>query len=150
MNVAKDTQKREGISVTLRLGLATLFATLLAFTLFMLLSGKLVSLSPYLLLFGIVPALAYGVGIFLNVLLQNFACGKIDIVQIALSNLFNFAIPAATLALAFYVSFLRSPIESILPESIDYQVKTQFALSFWLFWAALYSQVFTSGFLSIC
>ncbi len=151
MNDPKDTKKATGISMTLRLGLAAFLAGVVTFIVILVYVTKIsIHFNPSMLSYVFIPTFTYIVGIIINTVLQNNACGKIDIVRVATSNLFNFVVPLVTIGLVNFIPFLKSPIESIFPFSFDFTLKSQLAVAFWLFWAILYSQVFASGFISIC
>ncbi len=151
MNDPKESKKPSGVSMTLRLGLAVFLAGVVTFSMILLYVTKLyLNINPNMLTYIFIPTFTYIVGIIMNTVLQNNACGKIDIVRVATSNLFNFIIPLVTIVLVTYIPLLKSPIESIFPFSFDFILKSQLALAFWLFWSILYSQVFVSGFISIC
>lgn len=141
----------QGISVTLRFGIAAVLATAISLLVFLMYSLQVnVYLNPYVFYYFLIPFLTYILGVIINIFLQNKVCNKIDIAQIALSNLINFGLPLIVLTLTNIVTILKSPIESVLPFSFDYTLKTQLSTIFWLFWSILYSQIFTSGFITVC
>lgn len=145
------TSGTSGISVTLRFGLAAVLATAISLLVFLMFTLKVnLYINSYVLVYFLIPLLTYICGVVLNIFLQNKVCNKIDIGQIALSNLINFILPLSILVLVNFVSILKSPIESVLPFSLETPLKTQIATIFWLFWSILYSQIFTSGFITIC
>ena len=151
MNDSKDTEKREGISISLRAGLAFVLAILMSILLMLSYNSNVnLYINPYIFLFLLIPTITYILGIIINVGIQSIACGKIDIVKIATSNLFNFAIPLTTLLLVSFIPFFKAIIDSAFPLTYDYNYKSQLSTTFYLFWSILYSQVFTSGFITIC
>lgn len=151
MNVAQDTKKKDGISLTMRLGLAVVLAVIVTvFFIIMYIQKIYLLINPFLFLFGMVPFFSYIFGLFINMIVQKYACDSIDIIKISTSNLFNFAIPLGALAITYFVPLINSPIESILPLTMDIYTKSQIATGFWLFWSILYSQTFASGFITVC
>ena len=146
-----DESKTQGVSITLRFGLAALLATVVAFIVFLMYTLQVnVYLNSYVFYYFLIPFITYIFGVLINIFLQNKVCNKIDIGQLALSNLINFMLPLIVLVIINYFSILKSPIESVLPYSYDYMFKTRLSTIFWLFWSILYSQVFTSGFITVC
>jgi hypothetical protein len=151
MNDPNDTKKPVGISMTLRFGLAAALAFVVTICVIIMYITKMyLNLNHYFFTYFLIPTLTYVLGIIINLTLQNSACGKINVVRVVISNLFNFVIPLATIGIVSFFTMLKSPIESVFPISFDYILKSQLALAFWLFWSILYSQIFVSGFITIC
>jgi hypothetical protein len=97
------------------------------------------------------PLIAYVIAVILNALSQKSIClnGRTNI-----SQSFNVAlIPVIavffTYLAANYIQFLGKPITALFPNS-NIETQKQLILGFYVFWAGVYSQIISGGFLQVC
>ena len=99
--------------------------------------------------FIIIPIIAYVGSTILNIISQTTICSKSNIGQAFTLGLIGLAISFITYLLAANVELLASPITALLP-NMDPFNRQRFIIGFYLFWAGLYSQIVTSGFVQGC
>jgi hypothetical protein len=96
-----------------------------------------------------IPIIAYSIAVILNVLSQKSICHKANVSQ-AFSLALIQAIVVFIMYLASnYVSFMGSPIAALFPNS-GIMMQKQLTLGFYAFWAGLYAQIISGGFLQAC
>jgi len=97
----------------------------------------------------VLPVLGYGITIGFNSFIQAINCGSVNIKQIALGSL---SVPLAILAglILTLSSFIRSPIESAFDSRQRGEYGLIFAIAFWMFWAGMFGESFSSGFAQSC
>ena len=101
------------------------------------------SLTPsltYLILLVILPVLTYGITSMFNVFIQMIRCGKINGNQVLINGFPSVGLVAVLGGLAQVLGFMRYPVVSILPDSFSDEVKKGIAVSFYVFWGAVYGQ----------
>lgn len=94
----------------------------------------------YVVYFILLPIITYGMTAIFNVFIQLIRCGSVNAQQVGMN-----AFPAVVLVgifgtLASHLGFLRFPIESLLPALFDVSMKKGIAVSFFIFWGAVYGQ----------
>ncbi len=97
------------------------------------------------------PLIAYVIAVILNTLSQKSICfnGKANV-----SQSFNLAIiPVVIVFITYlatnYISFLSKPITALFPNS-NVLTQQQLTTGFYMFWAGVYSQIISGGFLQVC
>jgi hypothetical protein len=101
------------------------------------------SLTPgliYLILFVILPIVTYGITSMFNVFIQMIRCGKINANQVLINGFPSVGLVGFLGGLAQLFGFMRYPVISILPDSFSDEVKKGIAVSFYVFWGAVYGQ----------
>jgi hypothetical protein len=101
------------------------------------------SLTPgliYLILFVILPIVTYGITSMFNVFIQMIRCGKINANQVLMNGFPSVGLVGFLGGLAQLFGFMRYPVISILPDSFSDEVKKGIAVSFYVFWGAVYGQ----------
>lgn len=94
----------------------------------------------YAILFGLLPIVTYCMTCIFNIFIQLIRCGSINGIQIATAAAPSVGFVAVLGGLASMIGFLRSPIESILPIGLTPDMKKGIAVSFYIFWGAVYGQ----------
>jgi hypothetical protein len=97
----------------------------------------------------IIPIIAYISATGLNLLTQNAICTKSNTGQAFTLGSIAAVVSVITYLLASNVGLLGSPIRALFP-NMDVFTQKRFIIGFYLFWAGLYSQIFTSGFVQAC
>lgn len=102
-----------------------------------------------LLKWAVLPALAYGITLAINSLIQVLSCGSVNIQRIAMSSLF---VPGAVLIglVLTLAGFIRSPIEKAVPLAYRLQYGGMIALAYYSFWAAMFGEAFAGGLAQAC
>lgn len=101
------------------------------------------SLTPsltYLILLVILPVLTYGITAMFNVFIQMIRCGKINGNQVLINGFPSVGLIAILGGMSQVFGFMRYPVTSILPDSFSDEVKKGIAVSFYVFWGAVYGQ----------
>lgn len=95
------------------------------------------------------PTLGYIITIGFNSFIQNIFCGSINIKQILIGSL---SVPIAIILFLIlsYFSFVRYPIESAVPSNLRDNYGGIFAIAFYMFWAGMFGESFSSGFSQSC
>lgn len=99
--------------------------------------------------FIIIPIIAYIAATILNILSQNTICSKANTSQAFTLGLIAMGISALTYLLAANIGLLGKPITALFP-NMDPLTQRRFIIGFYLFWAGVYSQIFSSGFVQAC
>lgn len=97
----------------------------------------------------LIPLIAYVLAAILNILTQKTICSNVNVGQA-----FKLSTLSAVLVVVIYmaansVGFLGQPIRAMLPNA-DPATQKRFILGFYLFWAGLYSQILSGGFMQVC
>jgi hypothetical protein len=97
----------------------------------------------------VLPVLGYGITVGFNSFIQVINCGSVNIKQIALGSL---SVPLAILVglVLSLSSFIRSPVESAFGSNERGLYGLIFAIAFWMFWAGMFGESFSSGFAQSC
>lgn len=140
------------VDSTLRVAFGLVHGFLLAmiFPLLYIFVPTLVKSMPLLTLLLAIPALSYVSGFGLNALSQYIYCNKVTVSQVALVSTFAPAFVIGFSLLAWFLPFLRSPVESILPLTADGDMKYAMGFAFYLLWAGIYGQNIAAGMLQAC
>ena len=94
----------------------------------------------YLIIFIIMPVITYGVTCIFNIFIQMIRCGEINATQVMINGFPSVGFVAVLGGLSYFFGFLRSPVESILPVGFQEDMKKGIAVSFYIFWGAVYGQ----------
>lgn len=94
----------------------------------------------YLILFGILPIVTYGITCIFNIFIQLLRCGSVNANQVLVNGVPSVGFVALLGGLASGLGFLRYPVESILPIGFSDDIKKGIAVSFYIFWGAVYGQ----------
>ncbi len=97
----------------------------------------------------LIPIIAYVAGTFLNILTQNSICKKSNTGQAFALGGISAGAALITYLLAANIGLLGSPIRALFP-TMDVFTQKRFIIGFYLFWAGLYSQILSSGFVQAC
>jgi hypothetical protein len=146
---ADPKQKSTPLDVTTRASIAALHGLFLVVFLYFVVYTIPIfqqSFYGYLLL----PGASFIIGFILNTVLQQYVCGKLNIVQISLNSLFAPALVAVFSFLLYFIPFLLTPLNDVLPNSLDLVIKSVLSKGFYMFWAGLYGQTIASGFVQAC
>jgi len=102
--------------------------------------GNLTTGLVYLILFGILPIVTYGITCIFNIFIQIIRCGEVKASQVLINGFPSVGFVAMLGGLAGMSSWVRSPVESILPFGFSDDIKKGIAVSFFIFWGAVYGQ----------
>ena len=94
----------------------------------------------YLILFGLLPIITYGITCIFNVFIQLIRCGSVQGTQVLINGLPGVVFVSILGSIASISSWLRYPVESILPLNFSNSIKKGIAVSFFIFWGAVYGQ----------
>ena len=97
----------------------------------------------------IIPISAYVGATILNLIAQNSICSKSNMSQAFTLGLVSMAISTLTYLLAANIGLFARPITALFP-NMDPFTQKRFIIGFYLFWAGVYSQIFSSGFVQAC
>lgn len=152
MNADKNESKAKtntNLNSTLRVIFSLTHAVLLVFCIiFIYVSfGEVTS---FWVLFGVLTGVSFVLGLFFNALTQYMGCSKINFPQVALNSLFSPGLVAFFLTLLRIVPDIETPVRSVLPVTLTPIYQKAISQGFYMFWAALYGQVFASGFVQVC
>lgn len=137
-------------TVRVAFGLVHGFLLAMVFPLMYIFVPNLVKVYPLLCLLGIIPILSYASGLGLNALSQYIYCNKVSLPQVAIVSTFAPAFVVAFSLIVWFLPFLRSPVESILPLTADGDMRYALGFAFYLLWAGIYGQNVASGMLQVC
>lgn len=137
-------------TVRVAFGLVHGFLLAMVFPLLYIFVPNIVKSYPLLSLLGIIPILSYLSGLGLNALSQYIYCNKVSLPQIALVSSFAPGFVILFSLFAWFLPFLRSPVESILPLTADGDMRYALGFAFYLLWAGIYGQNIASGMLQAC
>lgn len=97
----------------------------------------------------IIPLIAYILASVLNILAQKTICSNVNVGQAFKLG----TVSAASIVLVYLaannIHILGQPIRTLLPNA-DPGTQRRFILAFYLFWAGLYSQILSGGFMQVC
>lgn len=141
-----------GIDTTLRISFGIVHGLLLAmaFPLFYVVLPMFTHSRNIVVLVFFIPLISYLWGLGLNALSQYITCKTVSGQQIAIASSLGPAFVLLFSTIVYFASFLRSPVESILPLSADGDMKYALGFSFYLFWAGMYAQTISSGMVQSC
>jgi hypothetical protein len=97
----------------------------------------------------IIPIIAYILAVILNVLSQKSICSKANVSQAFGLAVIQVVIVAIMYLASSYLSFMGKPISALFPNSGAIMQK-QLTVGFYTFWAGLYAQIISGGFLQAC
>ena len=96
-----------------------------------------------------VPVIAYVMAVLLNLLTQKTVCKKTNASQAFSLSAISAVIAFIVYLAATYIPVIGSPIRSLMPNS-DALMQRKFIQGFYLFWAGLYGQIVSGGFMQMC
>jgi len=99
--------------------------------------------------FIILPILAYIIAVILNILSQKSICHKANVSQSFNLAIIQVAVIMVIFIAANYLSFMGTPIIALFPNS-NPALQKQLIVGFYTFWAGLYAQIISGGFLQAC
>lgn len=137
-------------TVRVAFGLVHGFLLAMVFPLMYIFIPDYVKAAPLASLLLVVPILSYLSGLGLNALSQYIYCNKISVPQVAIVSTFAPAFVLGFTLLVWFLPFLRSPVESILPATADVDMKYAMGFAFYLLWSGIYGQNIASGMLQSC
>ena len=141
-----------GVDSTIRVAFGLVHGLVLAMAvpLFFLYAPATMKQMPLLLFFVILPAISYVWGLGLNALSQYIRCQTVSIQQVALVSTVGPGFVLFFSALAYFLPFVRGPVEAVIPASADADMKYALGFAFYLLWAGIYSQNVGSGMVQSC
>ena len=107
-------------------------------------------------LFLLLPVFSFLTSSFSNWFLQYLYCGGVSIQRIFTGAAVSPIAAILLVGLSYFLPFLRQPISQLIPESSqETPEETLFSrniwgYSFYLFWAGVYAQTFSSGMIAAC
>lgn len=137
-------------TIRISFGLVHGFLLAMIFPLLYIFVPDYVKSMPLASLLVVVPALSYISGLGLNALSQYIYCNKVNFGQVAVVSTFAPAFVIGFSVLVWFLPFLRSPVESILPLAADNDMKYAMGFAFYLLWAGIYGQNIAAGLLQSC
>lgn len=140
------------VDSTIRVAFSLVHGLLLAmmYPLMFIIMPNYVKSYPLLSLLLVIPALSFLSGFGLSSFSQYLYCGTVQPTQIALVSTFAPAFVIGFGLLAYFLPFLRGPVEDIMPVSADSDMKYALGFSFYLLWAGIYGQNIASGMVQSC
>lgn len=102
--------------------------------------GDLSTSVVYIIIFLILPIVTYGMTCIFNIFIQLIRCGKVNGQQVFMNAFPSLGFVSVLGGIAHSVGFVRYPVESILPVGFAPDVKKGIAVSFFIFWGAVYGQ----------
>ena len=140
------------VDSTIRVAFSLVHGLLLAmmFPLLYIVFPNYIKAYPLISLLLILPALSYVSGFGLSAFSQYLYCGTVQPSQIALVATFAPVFVVGFSLLSYFLPFLRSPVEEIMPVSADSDMKYALGFSFYLLWAGIYGQNIASGMVQSC
>ena len=137
-------------TVRVAFGLVHGFLLAMIFPLLYIFVPTIVKSMPLASLLVVIPVVSYLSGLGLNSLSQYIYCNKVSLPQVALVSLFAPAFVVGFTLLVWFLPFLRSPVESILPGTADLDMRYAMGFAFYLLWAGIYGQNLASGMVQSC
>lgn len=137
-------------TVRIAFGLVHGFLLAMIFPLLYIFVPDYVKPMPLTALLIVLPLLSYVSGLGLNSLSQYIHCNKVNFPQVASVSIIAPVFVVAFSVLIWFFTFLRSPVESILPLAADSDMKYAMGFSFYLLWAGIYGQNVAAGMLQNC
>lgn len=96
-----------------------------------------------------IPLIAYILAVLLNLLTQKTVCKKTNVSQAFVLSAISAVLALLIYLAATYIRAVGSPIRSLMPNS-DALTQQRFIQGFYLFWAGLYGQIVSGGFMQTC
>lgn len=137
-------------TVRIAFGLVHGFLLAMIFPLMYIFVPDYVKAMPMASLLFIIPIVSYISGLGLNALSQYIYCNKVNMPQVAMVSTFAPAFVFLFSSLAWFLPFLRYPVEGILPLTADVDMRYAMGFAFYLLWAGIYGQNIASGMLQSC
>ncbi len=137
-------------TVRIAFGLVHGFLLAMIFPLMYIFVPDYVKSMPLASLLMVVPFISYVSGLGLNSLSQYIYCNKVSFSQVALVSTFAPIFVVSFTLLVWFMPFLRSPVESILPLTADVDMKYAMGFAFYLLWAGIYGQNIAAGMVQSC
>jgi hypothetical protein len=120
--------------------------SLFGFTMFLGWLASTYGLNENVLKWLVLPIFGFGAAFGANSILQLTSCNTFKPIQIATGSSFVLVAILSFLLLSL-ISFVRSPIESILPNP---KYRKLFAISFYMFWAGMFGEALASSLAQSC
>jgi hypothetical protein len=141
-----------GVDSTIRISFGIVHGLLLAIVLPLafVIAPVFAKSYPLLLLLTVLPTISYLWGLGLNSLSQYITCSTVSMPQVALVSLISPLFVIVFSLLAYFIPFLRSPVEEVLPYSADADMKYAIGFGFYMLWAGIYGQNVSSGMVQSC
>jgi hypothetical protein len=111
--------------------------------------SKLYNFNANILKWLVLPTIGFGVALGLNSGLQYAICGSLNFPQIAQGSLVVLGSIILFLFLTL-LSFIRAPIEGIVPPEYYKKWGGVIALAYYMFWAGMIGETFAGGFAQSC
>jgi hypothetical protein len=140
------------VDSTIRVAFSLVHGLLLAmmYPLMFIIMPNFVKPYPLLSLLLVIPAVSFISGFGLSAFSQYLYCGSINPAQISLVSTFAPLFVIGFGVLAYFLPFLRGPVQDIMPVSADADMKYALGFSFYLLWAGIYGQNLASSMVQSC
>jgi hypothetical protein len=107
------------------------------------------SLNETIMKWVLLPTLGYAIAIGLNAFIQYISCGTINSSQIALGSL-SVLFSILFFLLLSSLGFIRAPIQSAVPLSLQVKYGYAIALGYYMFWAGMFGEAIAGGVAQSC
>ena len=102
--------------------------------------SSLPTYAVYLIMLLLLPVLSWAITCLFNVFIQMIRCGSVNAPQVLINGIPTVGFVALLGGLSQLISIMRYPIEVVLPLTLTPDMKKGIAVSFYIFWGAIYGQ----------
>ena len=102
--------------------------------------SSLPTYAVYLIMLLLLPVLSWAITCLFNVFIQMIRCGSVNAPQVLINGIPTVGFVALLGGLSQLISIMRYPIEVVLPLTLTPEMKKGIAVSFYIFWGAIYGQ----------
>jgi len=102
--------------------------------------SSLPTYAVYLIMLLLLPVLSWAITCLFNVFIQMIRCGSVNAPQVLINGIPTVGFVALLGGLSQLISIMRYPIEIVLPLTLTPEMKKGIAVSFYIFWGAIYGQ----------
>jgi len=102
--------------------------------------SSLPTYAVYLIMLLVLPILSWAITCLFNVFIQMIRCGSVNAPQVLINGVPTVGFVALLGGLSQLIPIMRYPIEIILPMTFTPEMKKGIAVSFYIFWGAIYGQ----------
>jgi len=102
--------------------------------------SSLPTYAVYLIMLLLLPVLSWAITCLFNVFIQMIRCGSVNASQVLINGVPTVGFVALLGGLSQLIPIMRYPIEVVLPMTFTPEMKKGLAVSFYIFWGAIYGQ----------
>ena len=102
--------------------------------------SSLPTYAVYLIMLLLLPVLSWAITCLFNVFIQMIRCGSVNAPQVLINGVPTVGFVALLGGLSQLIPIMRYPIEVVLPMTFTPEMKKGLAVSFYIFWGAIYGQ----------